>query len=615
MDFNRTPANLRVDRRAIKELSDRNNIRKLLKNKELEFILRTDLKKEYEALLKKLKESQTAKLNARKKSRGNIRSTRAKERRDNFISSRGERRSGGDEEIRVLGESEEQQKKKIQETFLMLQQLRSLDRQVEQQPQDRTGIQLQLEFFNRALSGLEQRDRFFLENLNRLSAQNPGIIQPALAPPPQQQEEEESEDPILIPPQEEQQEESPKIVEQTPTPVSPKVTPRTREMNKQLARELNIPVKDAENLSDEDFINLLSTIQQPQQPQVSGGATGEEQDDFGIDEFLEEAKQSPPKPPTSIEQKQASPEVVDRLNQELLDTTRDGLSNLQRILDAANQPMSLEEKVEVFQAPQEERDLFFEQVEDPGRTPGLTPAREQELAEQTPRPPEIEFSNPLQETPTPVEEELAPEPAPVQTLEPEQEPEEEPAEEIAPFVELEVAEDTSEDQGSDEPAEPAEPAPEPATLPKPAKGKKKKTKKNNPLLQVQEGDLVDYKGGLAEVVDVQKQELPEGEVPEVTIKLAGGKERNVPGEKVKKNPEIAREQELNSILIGKYPDLVKQGLTTKSTKTGVRLKLQKENAKKIKKIVAQEDHGLIDEFYSLRNKRKDTEKKIKASKK
>jgi len=85
MDFNRTPANLRVDRRAIKELSDRNNIRKLLKNKELEFILRTDLKKEYEALLKKLKDSQTAKLNARKKSRGNIRSTRAKERRDKSI--------------------------------------------------------------------------------------------------------------------------------------------------------------------------------------------------------------------------------------------------------------------------------------------------------------------------------------------------------------------------------------------------------------------------------------------------------------------------------------------------------------------------------------------------
>ena len=298
MDFNRQPANLRVDRRAIKELNDRNSIRQLLKNKELEFILRTDLKKEYEAILKKLKASQTAKMNARKRGRGvkGGRASRTKERRDNFIAQRGERRSGGEEEVRVMGESEEAQKKKLQETFLLINQLRQVDQQQRDNPQQL--IEQQNQFIAQQMTAQNQ----FLMALAGLPGQRPGVQAPPNAPlenqprPVEQQlleieigalsEEDTDEEPEVSQDFPERPAEVPVFIPGEPGEPEPEEPSPAPEFVPGGEFQVDIPPPPAQ----------LSPIEEsPSQP-VAGGFEEE------FEEQLQEALQSPPKPPTEIEQ-------------------------------------------------------------------------------------------------------------------------------------------------------------------------------------------------------------------------------------------------------------------------------------------------------------------------
>ena len=119
MNFDRTPPNLRVDRRSIRELNDRNNIQKLLKNKELEFILRSDLRKQHAELIKKLNSQQQAKIRARAKGRGGIGRRGAAERRNKFVEERGQQRTAPDKEVNVVGEPSDN-KKRMEELVVLM---------------------------------------------------------------------------------------------------------------------------------------------------------------------------------------------------------------------------------------------------------------------------------------------------------------------------------------------------------------------------------------------------------------------------------------------------------------------------------------------------------------
>lgn len=522
MDFNRQPANLRVDRRALKELSDRNNIRKLLKNKELEFILRTDLKKEYEAILKKLKASQTAKMNARKRGRGRQgaggRASRTKERRDNFIAQRGERRSAGEEEVRVMGESEEAQKKKLQETFLLLNQLRNLDQEQRNNPEN---------LLNQFLIGQQERDRFFMQQVG-MPTHHPGVIELPNRPlenpgerllhDTHQGEKEE----------EEEEEEEPEIAQ--------------------------------------DFLPRPSPIEESP---IQGGFEEE------FETFLEEAKQSPPKPLTEIEKKQKEDaEKLEILRQEQRHAEQEELteqeegelkSKLSRMDEVTSAPYeTIEEKLRSggFGTPKE-REEFIKEV-------GATPKRD-------PTPPAPAGEVPSRQAPS----EVVPE--------------------FVPGGEFQV----------DLPPPAPEPPPSPKASPPPhpqgpGTPGERLLKSDKP----KKGDIVEYTdpkaGGSipAKLVGFDPVDIAEGRDPSMTIQVGSGAERNVPFESVK----IDRESIINTTLIEKYPLLKKEKLVTKGGGSGSRLKLVGKDNTRIREIIGN-DAPLYDEFIKIRKDRKAKEKK------
>ena len=105
----RLAPNLRVDRRSIRELNDRQTLAKLLKSKEFEYLKKLELKEANEDIIKKLVEEQKLKRIAGARRRGSLRKSREQQIRETQSYQRGERREAGEEEVRVRGSQQERQ--------------------------------------------------------------------------------------------------------------------------------------------------------------------------------------------------------------------------------------------------------------------------------------------------------------------------------------------------------------------------------------------------------------------------------------------------------------------------------------------------------------------------
>ena len=123
----RTPVNLRVDRRSIKELNDRQHLQTLLQSKEYQFLQQADLKKQYNELLKRLFKQRETKKKAWARGRGGLRVSRAKNIRDKQVFERGERRSDKEEEVKVVGEDTRSEMLKLKDEITKLRTLKDKD--------------------------------------------------------------------------------------------------------------------------------------------------------------------------------------------------------------------------------------------------------------------------------------------------------------------------------------------------------------------------------------------------------------------------------------------------------------------------------------------------------
>ena len=104
MEKSRLPANLQNNRRDIKDLNDRASLLKIIKKRENNVELRSELLKEYKDIMKKLFKSQQKKKGRRRAGRGGVRRSRAEERREAERFKRGERREEGEDDSKIIGE-------------------------------------------------------------------------------------------------------------------------------------------------------------------------------------------------------------------------------------------------------------------------------------------------------------------------------------------------------------------------------------------------------------------------------------------------------------------------------------------------------------------------------